>query len=29
VQTTPHDALPHAGGLSPVKARVALLLELL
>jgi L-asparaginase len=24
-----HDALPHAGGLSPVKARIALLLELL
>lgn len=29
VQSTPHDALPHAGGLSPVKARIALLLELL
>jgi L-asparaginase len=29
VQATPHDALPHAGGLSPVKARIALLLELL
>lgn len=29
VQDTPHDRLPHAGGLSPVKARIALLLELL
>jgi L-asparaginase len=29
VQGTPADALPHAGGLSPVKARIALLLELL
>jgi L-asparaginase len=29
VQATPHDVLPHAGGLSPVKARIALLLELL
>ncbi len=29
VQTTPQDTLPHAGGLSPVKARIALLLELL
>jgi L-asparaginase len=29
VQGTPGDALPHAGGLSPVKARIALLLELL
>lgn len=29
VQSTPHDVLPHAGGLSPVKARIALLLELL
>jgi L-asparaginase len=29
VQTTANDGLPHAGGLSPVKARVALLLELL
>jgi L-asparaginase len=28
VQTTPHDTLPHAGALSPVKARIALLLEL-
>jgi len=27
VQTTPHDTLPHAGALSPVKARIALLLE--
>lgn len=29
VQDTPHDRLPHAGGLSPVKARIALLLQLL
>lgn len=29
VQDTPHDRLAHAGGLSPVKARIALLLELL
>jgi L-asparaginase len=29
VLPTPHDLLPHAGGLSPVKARIALLLELL
>jgi L-asparaginase len=29
VQTTPHDTLPHAGALSPVKARIALLLELI
>jgi len=29
VQPTAHDTLPHAGGLSPVKARIALLLELL
>jgi L-asparaginase len=29
VLATAHDALPHAGGLSPVKARIALLLELL
>lgn len=29
VQTTAHDALPHAGELSPVKARIVLLLELL
>lgn len=29
VQGTPHDRLPHAGGLSPVKARIALLLQLL
>jgi L-asparaginase len=29
VQTTPHDMLPHAGALSPVKARIALLLELI
>lgn len=29
VQDTPHDRLPHAAGLSPVKARIALLLELL
>lgn len=29
VQATAHDMLPHAGALSPVKARIALLLELL
>lgn len=29
VQATPHDRLPHAGALSPVKARIALMLELL
>lgn len=29
VLATPHDRLPHAGGLSPVKARIALLLQLL
>lgn len=29
VQDTPHDRLPHAGALSPVKARIALMLELL
>jgi L-asparaginase len=29
VQATPHDVLPGAGTLSPVKARIALLLELL
>ena len=29
VQATPHDVLPGAGALSPVKARIALLLELL
>lgn len=29
VQSTPHDRLPHAGALSPVKARIALLLDLL
>lgn len=29
VQTTGHDTLPHAGALSPVKARISLLLELL
>jgi L-asparaginase len=29
VLATPHDTLPHAGALSPAKARIALLLELL
>jgi L-asparaginase len=29
VLATPHDTLPHAGALSPPKARIALLLELL
>jgi L-asparaginase len=29
VLATPHDPLPHAGALSPAKARIALLLELL
>ena len=29
VLDSPHDALPHASGLSPVKARIALILELL
>jgi L-asparaginase len=29
VLATPHDTLPHAGALSPVKARISLLLELL
>lgn len=29
VLATPHDRLSHAGGLSPVKARIALLLQLL
>jgi hypothetical protein len=29
VQPLPDDALPDSGGLSPVKARVALILDLL